>query len=493
MKTSLNGNITLAFFLVLLAGVAVSQEQPPASPKTNPVPIIKLKIHPKDEPSPALRYTLFPDTRELVHGNAAQAYYRAFSPDWISFMNNKEFTENQDKWLNGPLSELDENKIRFSSGMLDQIHEATRKSYCDWDMYAKLRKDGFNMLLPDLQAMRHISRALALDCRLQLKKGNIEKALEDAKAGLTLSFHLGNSPTLIQGLVAIASGSIMLPRLDEIIQQEKSPNLYWALTSLPRPLVDFRNCIGGEAIMMDHLFPGFREMLYSGKIKPLPNDELEKMQKLVADIVQLYGTTPPDSKKPLLKPLADTMFQAAMVANLIEAKKLLEEHGIKEESLKNVSPLQVVMMGEVLYYDKVCQDITKWNSIPYHIALAGIAKAEAGIKKPIPSIISPFPFKSLSALVAPAYKNVMNASPRFERRIAMLRTVEAIRLQAAKDKKWPETVDKITLVPLPQDPYTGKPFQWKKDADKITLTGPTPDGENPSQQNTLIYELELLN
>jgi len=95
--------------------------------------------------------------------------------------------------------------------------------------------------------------------------------------------------------------------------------------------------------------------------------------------------------------------------------------------------------------------------------------------------------------VAPAYKNVMNASPRFERRIAMLRTVEAIRLQAAKDKKWPETVDKITLVPLAQDPYTGKPFQWKKDADKITLTGPTPDGENPSQQNTLIYELELLN
>jgi len=487
MKTSLNGNITLAFFLVLLAGVALSQEQPPASPKTNPVPIIKLKIHPKDEPSPALRYTLFPDTRELVHGNAAQAYYRAFNPDWISFMNNKEFTENQDKWLNGPLSELDESKIRFSSGMLDQIHEATRKSYCDWDMYAKLRKDGFNMLLPDLQAMRHISRALALDCRLQLKKGNIEKALEDAKAGLTLSFHLGNSPTLIQGLVAIASGSIMLPRLDEIIQQEKSPNLYWALTSLPRPLVDFRNCIGGEAIMMDYLFPGFREMLYSGKIRQLPNDELEKMLKLITDVVRL-----PDSKKPMLKPLADAIFQAAMVANLGEAKKLLLEHGIKEESLKNVSPLQVVMMGEALYYDKFCQDITKWNFIPYHIARAEIAKAQAAIEKKTKPSIS-IPFKFLSFQVAPAYKALMQASPRFERRIAMLRTVEAIRLQAAKDKKWPETGDKITLVPLPQDPYTGKPFQWKKDADKITLTGPTPDGENPSQQNTLIYELELLN
>ncbi|MFN6052960.1 MAG: hypothetical protein ACK47R_19195, partial [Planctomycetia bacterium] len=349
MKTFLNGNITLAFFLVLLATVALSQEKPPASPKSNPVPIIKLKIHPKDEPSPALRYTLFPDTRELVHGNAAQAYYRAFSPDWISFINNKEFTENQDKWLNGPLSELDESKIRISSGMLEQIHEATRKSYCDWDMYAKLRKDGFNMLLPDLQTMRHISRALALDCRMQMKKGNIEKALEDIKAGFTLSHHLGSGPTLIQGLVAIAAGSVMLPRVDEIIQQEKSPNLYWALTSMPRPLVDFRNCVGGEGIMMDHLFPGFREMLYSGKIRALSNDELEKMLKLTMDLMQSNGNPAPDSKKPLLKPFADTVLQTAMLANLGEAKKLLFDHGFNEEILKNIPPLQVVMMGEVLY------------------------------------------------------------------------------------------------------------------------------------------------
>ena len=480
MKTVIAKIFCIAVIMGLLAGVSLSQEKPPASPKSNPVPIINLKIHPKDEPSPALRYTLFPDTRELVHGNAAQTYYRAFSPDWMSFRNNKEYTDNQDKWLSCPLSALDENKIRIPSGFLDQIQDATRKSYCDWDMYAKLRKDGFNMLLPDLQAMREISKALALDCRLQLKKGNIEKALEDAKAGLALSHHLGTGPTLIQGLVAIASGSIMLPRLDEIIQQEKSPNLYWALTSLPRPLVDFRNCMGGEAIIMDHLFPGFREMLYSGKIRALSNDELEKMLKLMMNMLQ-------QSDK------GYTMYHAALLANFFKAKKLLLEHDIREETLNNIPPLQVVLLGETLYYDKISQNIVKWNHIPYHIARAEITKAEATMEKPAPSITSPVPFGSLSGSMVPAYKNVMQASPRFERRIAMLRTVEAIRLQAAKDKKWPETFDKITLAPLPQDPFTGKPFQWKKDADKITLTGPTPDGETPTQQNTLIYELELLN
>ena len=480
MKTVIAKIFCIAVIMGLLAGVSLSQEKPPASPKSNPVPIFKLKIHPKDEPSPALRYTLFPDTRELVHGNAAQTYYRAFSPDWMSFRNNKEYTDNQDKWLSCPLSALDENKIRIPSGFLDQIHDATRKSYCDWDMYAKLRKDGFNMLLPDLQAMREISKALALDCRLQLKKGNIDKAMLDVKAGLTLSHHLGSGPTLIQGLVAIAAGSMMFPRLDEILQQEKAPNLYWALASLPRPLLDFRTCVGGEAIIMDHLFPGFREMLYSGKIRALSNDELEKMLKLMMNMLQ-------QSDK------GYTMYHAALMANFFKAKKLLLEHDIREETLNNIPPLQVVLLGEALYYDKISQNIVKWNHIPYHIARGEIAKAEATMEKTVPSITSPIPFGSLSASIVPAYKNVMQASPRFERRIAMLRTVEAIRMQAARDKQWPASTDKITMVPLPDDPFTGKPFLWKKDGNKITLVGPTPEGEAVSQNNTLTYELELLN
>ncbi|NBT62639.1 MAG: hypothetical protein EBT02_12780, partial [Planctomycetia bacterium] len=151
----------------LLITTTNAQVAPEAKPNAN-TPVYKLKIKPKAEPSPALRYTLYPEVRTQVNGNAAQGYYRAFSPEWMSYRNEKEYYKKQDKWLSIPLKELDEKEIHIPQEMLTQLHESALKTYCDWDMLAKLRKDGISMLLPDLQGMREFSRALSIDCRVQL-------------------------------------------------------------------------------------------------------------------------------------------------------------------------------------------------------------------------------------------------------------------------------------------------------------------------------------
>ncbi|NBS90866.1 hypothetical protein EBS67_12855, partial [bacterium] len=168
----------------LLITTTNAQVAPEAKPNAN-TPVYKLKIKPKAEPSPALRYTLYPEVRTQVNGNAAQGYYRAFSPEWMSYRNDKEYYKKQDKWLSVPLKELDEKEINIPQGMLTQLHESALKTYCDWDMLAKLRKHGISMLLPDLQGMREFSKALSIDCRVQLKKGEIDKALADIRTGLT--------------------------------------------------------------------------------------------------------------------------------------------------------------------------------------------------------------------------------------------------------------------------------------------------------------------
>ena len=74
----------------LLITTANAQVAPEAKPNAN-TPVYKLKIKPKAEPSPALRYTLYPEVRTQVNGNAAQGYYRAFSPEWMSYRNEKEY------------------------------------------------------------------------------------------------------------------------------------------------------------------------------------------------------------------------------------------------------------------------------------------------------------------------------------------------------------------------------------------------------------------
>ncbi len=63
---------------------------------------------------------------------------------------------------------------------------------------------------------------------------------------------------------------------------------------------------------------------------------------------------------------------------------------------------------------------------------------------------------------------------RVDREIAVLRTLEALRLHAAATNgQLPQRLTEITEVPVPDDPVTCKPFTFRRDGDKAFLEGPT--------------------
>jgi hypothetical protein len=65
------------------------------------------------------------------------------------------------------------------------------------------------------------------------------------------------------------------------------------------------------------------------------------------------------------------------------------------------------------------------------------------------------------------------AELRIDRRVAALRVIEAIRIHAAAhDGALAESLDRITEVPVPEDPATGKPFEYHRDGNSATLFGP---------------------
>ena len=71
-------------------------------------------------------------------------------------------------------------------------------------------------------------------------------------------------------------------------------------------------------------------------------------------------------------------------------------------------------------------------------------------------------------------RKVRLAQGRLEQRIALLRHVEAIRMYAAENgRKLPATLDDIKL-PLPVDPFTGKPFRYSFEKDTAHLRGTPP-------------------
>ena len=81
---------------------------------------------------------------------------------------------------------------------------------------------------------------LAMRVRLDMLDGKLDQAVEDMQTGFALGRHVGGAPILINSMVGIAISHIMLNQVEEFVQLDKRPNLYWALADLPRPLIDLR-------------------------------------------------------------------------------------------------------------------------------------------------------------------------------------------------------------------------------------------------------------
>ena len=90
-----------------------------------------------------------------------------------------------------------------------------------------------------------------------------------------------------------------------------------------------------------------------------------------------------------------------------------------------------------------------------------------------------------------SYRRVRRAQGRLEQRISLLRHVEALRMYAAEhDGKLPEKLADIAL-PLPVDPFTGKPFRYAKDGETAHLRGSPPSGEERTPAYNLHYEITI--
>ena len=66
------------------------------------------------------------------------------------------------------------------------------------------------------------------------------------RTGFGMAIHLGQGPTIIQGLVGAAVGELMCREVKQYLQGKDSPNLHQALVNLPRPLIDIEKAIENE-------------------------------------------------------------------------------------------------------------------------------------------------------------------------------------------------------------------------------------------------------
>ncbi|NOZ39493.1 MAG: hypothetical protein GXP24_04620, partial [Planctomycetes bacterium] len=230
--------------------------------------VFRMTVTPAAEPVPALKHRLTLRPHELKPGNAATYYLRAYAENglggtWKSV--REEFGEVVDEgWYSNkiPLSELPLDQVRKASSQFDDlvsmfIAPASSRRGCDWGYnLTELRgTEVFALMLPGVQQSRSISRMLALRTRLAIAESRYADAIDHMRMNYRLARNVGQEPILVCGLVGLAEARVTGETVLDLITAPDSPNLYWALSELPRPLVDMRAAIRMEMSNATRIFP----------------------------------------------------------------------------------------------------------------------------------------------------------------------------------------------------------------------------------------------
>lgn len=453
---------------------------PRAGAEAQPGDTVVLTLRPARPPRPALKYVLLPELRDQTEGNAALHYYRA------ALLRGKEddaAAERASKWADLPPRDLPREEVRAYlgryRGLLREVEAGARCSFCNWNMQERLRREGLELWLPEIQQLREFARLLRLRARLEIAEGQLDQALATLQTNFAMARHAADEPVLISALVGVAIATQSTRDLEEWVQAPDAANLYWTLAALPSPFIDVRRAMQGERLWVTALFPGLGELAADARQGPLEPSRLRAIQDRLARVVATADGGGDWQFKLLL---------AAGTAKLYpDARRYLLSQGRTAEQVEAFPMVQAVFLYLLAEYDRVFDDTFKWFGLPYWQARPGLLRAEQYLATE--GRLRPELF--LPRLLLPAVSRVSLATARVERQLTALRCVEAIRLHAAgHDGRLPDSLAEITEVPVPLDPVTGKPFEYRVEGDRAELFGPPPANE-PAKAYGLRYELRL--
>lgn len=210
---------------------------------------LELAVYPAKVPELAEKYSLLPKADKQTDADAVPLYEKAIQAMPRGRTQEKQIRE----WLKLPVEQLPqkqvEEAIQKHIESLRLVARAARCKQCNWPKW----KPG--TMPPDLSEYRSLSFLLELRARLEIVRRGYDEALLTMQTAFGMARHLGQASTCTQAMVGTAIGGMMCKEVELFIKGKDSPNLYWALDNLPRPLADVKIAIENErANLKDYNF-----------------------------------------------------------------------------------------------------------------------------------------------------------------------------------------------------------------------------------------------
>ena len=470
-----------ACWLIIVGMVAVA---PAAAQATKPADraeskdetkVVSITVRAAAEPDPALKHLLLPGVLDRTDGDAMGIYNIALAMALQREGFDKTAEEARRLLTKTPLGDLRRSTVQgiIDSVRIRQLELAARRETCRWDL--PVREEGYNLLLPSLGTYRSLATLLALEARLLVAEGRHDRAIHKLQSGLAMARHVAEGPTLINDLVGTAVANRMLDRVVELIGSADSPNLYWALSDLPRPFIDLRKAMELEAAIVYFGAPHLRD---PQKVQLTPQQWARDLGRIFQPIAAWTNDELPD-------PASSLGMVAWCMKMYPEAKRYLISQGRPAKQVDAMPIAKVVAIYSLGTYAHWRDEVFKWHALPYWQAHGGIQRSEqafsrarrAGQCGPLAGLL-------------PSLGRAYFVTAKLDRQIAALRCIEAIRLYAAgHDGTLPAGLDSITEVPIPANPLTGKPFGYKVDGNTATLEAAAPEGSRPKDSTRYVITL----
>jgi hypothetical protein len=422
-----------------------------------------LTVSAQPAPAPALKYGLLPRLFDRKEGNAVPIYLRlahqqkdATQREWLTIPT---------KWNELPLDRLPIKEAREFLHkhrlLLQQLDLGARRKTAEWN-YTLDQGSVIEMLFPDMPTLRDLVPLLVLRARVEIAEGNFAAAAHALETGFAFSRHIAEGPSLIHDLVAIRDANLLSECLLDWMERPGAPNLYWSLTVMPRPFIDMRGGFDFEYKTFEWEFPELAN-LDQERTAEQWDALLAQVRKKREHILQMEKeATPRDAV-----PGTTAADPATKSPDLPAAKKYLTERlGLAAGDVDAMPPARILLVYLVNFYHEARDDYFKTAYLPYRLSIPIFLEAEKRLKSAPSTEATRF-----ALWLLPAIGKAQPSQVRLERRLAALRVIEALRLHAAAhDGQLPDKLSDVTAVPVPDDPGTGRPFEYQREGATATLT-----------------------
>ena len=436
----------------------------------------RMRVTPAAEPVPALKHRFTIPLHKRRPGNAATHYLRSLGESngpgirWRRL--DERYGEEIYDWYDYafptekiPMEDFREVTSAFEGYVDNYIRDATSCRRCDWGLEEMdLRgMETIAYLLPDAQESRSASRGLAALSRLATMESRHGDALEYIGMNYQLGQDISKQRFLVCALIGMAEVGMANKSVIELIGSPKSPNMYWALSELPSPIIDMREAMNLEMSMGLRIFPVLLDVEER-------NHTPEEWSRLFTEAIQgldenleLLG----NSRLPQQKILAQLGATGISMVVYPSAKQRLIESGMSESEVEAMAVAQVLLVDTAREFQKMADDYEKWTFVAYR----DMRSVDLG-----PVEVTDGLGKMLAQLVLPAVNAVRTAQMRMQWQIDALRTLEALRMHAAEEGSFPESLAGVDVVPVPNNPLTDKPYDYVLEGDTAILELPFSDG-----------------